>query len=47
VAKDAGVGRLVIGHYSGRYESVELLERQAREIFPNTTAAEDGMVFEV
>ena len=47
VARDAGVGKLVIGHYSGRYESVGLLEKQAREIFPNTTAAEDGMVFEV
>jgi ribonuclease Z len=47
VARDAGVGKLVIGHYSGRYDSVSLLERQAREIFPNTTAAEDGMEFEV
>ncbi|MBO7462567.1 MAG: ribonuclease Z [Bacteroidales bacterium] len=47
VARDAGVEKLVIGHYSGRYDSVELLERQAREIFPNTIAAEDGMEFEV
>ena len=47
VARDAGVGRLVIGHFSGRYDSVSLLERQAREIFPNTVAAKDGMVFDV
>lgn len=47
VARDAGVGKLVIGHYSGRYNSVDLLEKQAREIFPNTIAAEDGVEFEV
>ena len=47
VARDAKVGKLVIGHFSGRYDSVELLEQQAREIFPNTVAAQDGMEFEV
>jgi ribonuclease Z len=47
VARDANVGKLVIGHFSGRYDSVSLLERQAREIFPNTVAAEDGMEIEV
>ncbi len=47
VARDAKVGKLVIGHFSGRYDSVSLLERQARNIFPNTVAAEDGMEFEV
>lgn len=47
VARDAGVGKLVLGHYSGRYDSVSLLEHQAREIFPNTVAGEDGMEFEV
>ncbi|MCR5454524.1 MAG: ribonuclease Z [Bacteroidales bacterium] len=47
VAKDANVGKLVIGHFSGRYNSVSLLEKQAREIFPNTVAAEDGMKIEI
>lgn len=49
VARDAQVGKLVIGHFSGRYnpDSISLLEHQAREIFPNTVAAEDGMEFEV
>lgn len=47
VARDAGVGKLVIGHFSGRYNSVSLLEQQARQIFPNTVAAKDGMEFEV
>lgn len=47
VARDAKVGKLVIGHYSGRYNSASLLENQAREIFPNSYAAEDGMEIEV
>ncbi len=47
VARDAGVGKLVIGHFSGRYNSVGLLEKQAREVFPNSIAAWDGMEFEV
>ena len=47
VARDAKVGKLIIGHFSGRYLSVSLLEKQAREIFVNTIAAEDGMDIEI
>lgn len=43
VARDANVGRLVLGHFSGRYKTPALLEQQARQIFPNTSAAKDGM----
>ncbi len=39
----AGAKRLIIGHYSNRYTSTELLLRQAREEFENVTAADEGM----
>lgn len=43
IAAMAGAGRLVIGHYSNRYETPELLLQQAREEFPDVTAANEGM----
>ena len=46
-AKEAGAGKLVIGHYSSRYRNRSILCQQAREIFPNTHSAEEGKVFEV
>ncbi|MFW5852152.1 MAG: ribonuclease Z [Bacteroidota bacterium] len=36
---------LIIGHFSARYHSVEKLVLQARELFPNTDAAEDLQTF--
>ncbi len=47
IARRAGVGRLYIGHFSARYNSVSLLENQAREIFPNTHACKDGMLIDI
>ncbi len=43
VARDAGVGQLVLGHYSKSYNNEDTLLAQAREIFPNTVAATEGM----
>ena len=47
VARDAGVGRLLLTHFSTRYRDVALLVAEAREIFPNTDAAEDLATFQV
>jgi len=47
IAYTANVGKLVIGHFSARYKDIIPLLEEARSIFPNTEAAEDGMVFEV
>jgi len=47
VAKDAGVKRLIIGHYSTRYDDETELLREAQTTFPNTELAEEGKVFHV
>ncbi len=47
IAKDAKVGQLVIGHYSGRYKDISLFQKEAKEIFKNTDLAEPGKVFKI
>ncbi|MCD6511091.1 MAG: ribonuclease Z [Thaumarchaeota archaeon] len=47
VARESGVGKLVLYHFSPRYRDVGLLVEQAREVFPNVVAAEDLMTLEV
>lgn len=42
VAKEANVGKLLLGHFSTRYKSVVPLVMEARAIFADTTAVEDG-----
>ena len=46
-ARAAGVGQLVLGHYSTRYASGDGHEAEARELFPNTVAADDLYRFSV
>ena len=43
IAKEAHAKRLVIGHYSARYESVKHLKEEADAIFPDTTLANEGL----
>lgn len=44
IALQAGVGKLVIGHFSARYKKLEELLEEATSVFPNTQLAEDGKV---
>lgn len=47
IAKEAGVERLLITHFSTRYRDAEQLLAEAREIFPNTEAASDFACFDI
>lgn len=47
IAKKSGAKKLIIGHFSSRYKSVEPLLREAKLVFENTFAAEDGQVFDI
>ena len=44
VALDAGAAKLVIGHFSSRYTDAEVLAEEAREVFPATEKAVEGLV---
>lgn len=43
IARIAGVGRLVLGHYSKAYNSDEPFLREASEEFPNVITANEGL----
>lgn len=43
IALKANVKQLMIGHYSARYEDIKPLLEEARKIFPNTIAANEGL----
>ena len=47
IALKAGVKRLVIGHYSARYEDLAALHKEAREIYPDTILGNEGMVLSI
>ena len=47
LALEAGVRKLIIGHYSSRNQDISLYENECRTIFPETYAASDGDVFEI
>lgn len=47
IAKKANVNKLLLGHYSTRYKSLELFKEEAKPIFANVEIADDGKVFEI
>ena len=47
VARDAHAHKLLLGHYSARYEREEVLLNEARAIFPNTFLTDENKVFDV
>lgn len=46
-AVEAGAKRLLIGHFSSRYKSLDPLLDEARAIFPSTELAEEGHTYEI
>ena len=47
LAQDAGVGKLLIGHYSSRNADIKAYEAECRSIFPETYATSDGEVYDI
>jgi ribonuclease Z len=45
IAKLANVRQLLLGHYSTRYDNIELFREEALTIFPNVLLADDGKSF--
>ena len=44
VAKDSHVSRLMLGHYSSRYEDEKVLLIEAKKVFSNTLLGQEGQV---
>ena len=47
VAREAGVGQLLLGHYSSRYEDEQVLLKEAQEVFENTRLTDENAIFDV
>ena len=47
IAKQAQVGKLILGHYSTRYKSLEVFKEEAQTVFTAVDLAEDGKSFVV
>lgn len=45
IALQAGVSRLLIGHFSSKYEVLHEFEREVREVFPNSELALEGVTY--
>ena len=45
IAQLAGVTKLLIGHFSSKYEKLDEFERESREVFPNTNLALEGVSY--
>ncbi len=46
-AKDAGVGKLLVGHYSSRYQSLDFYLDELRSVFPESELTHDLDVIEI
>lgn len=46
IAKKANAKNLVLGHFSTRYDNIELFKQEAATVFENVDVADDGKVFE-
>lgn len=47
LAQKAGVKKLLIGHFSSKYDTLEEFEKEARDVFPSTELALEGVCYEI
>ncbi|WP_417873391.1 ribonuclease Z [Xanthomarina gelatinilytica] len=45
IAKQANVGTLILGHFSTRYDNLDLFKEEAQTVFKNVELSKDGKVF--
>ncbi|MDY7393678.1 ribonuclease Z [Aureibaculum sp. 2210JD6-5] len=47
IAKKAKVGQLILGHFSSRYDNVELFKQEAETIFDNVILGKEGKIIKI
>ncbi len=47
IARLAGAGKLIIGHFSSKYETLEEFDREVKAIFPNSELAIEGVTYRI
>ena len=47
VARDAHIGKLLLGHYSARYTDERILLNEAQEVFPNSHLTQEMAIFDI
>ena len=47
IARKAMVNKLLIGHFSSKYATLEAFQQEARTVFPNTELAMEGVTYEI
>jgi ribonuclease Z len=47
IAQKAGVKKLLIGHFSSKYDTLDEFEKEAREVFLNTELALEGVAYSI
>lgn len=47
IARKAGAGRLLIGHFSSKYEKLNQFEEETKEVFPDSFLALEGVSYRV
>jgi ribonuclease Z len=45
IANKANVKRLLIGHFSAKFENIDEFETEAKTVFPETLAAKEGVTY--
>jgi ribonuclease Z len=45
IARQAEVNKLLIGHFSAKFDNITLFEEEAKEVFPNAEAAMEGVTY--
>ncbi|MFP5040900.1 ribonuclease Z [Parasediminibacterium sp. JCM 36343] len=45
IALEAGVGKLIIGHFSSKYENIDVFLEEVKEVFENSDLAIEGVTY--